>query len=252
VQKMAKKRDLCKGSKPKNDAVHFLSNRSKKKLGCCKSVTNKSSDIIPLEKVMSDEALPESIAKGLKSEQPKSIVWKEKYVFSEKFPYFYTPENVEYECFREKFLMRNSDNGSDKWLNSDEIMILLAAELEFMKTQNKKAYVFSLSAWQTIRGVDEQLAGADLRITHIRRPFSRFRENVKKLIWQANRGKNIDSTRREVQQGKLDLFQYDVLFMPINQDMHWSLIVINKQKDIIETLVAGDFMKEEQDHERYS
>jgi hypothetical protein len=67
-----------------------------------------------------------------------------------------------------------------------------------MKTQNKKAYVFSLSAWQTIRGVDEQLAGADLRITHMRRPFPRYRENVKKLIWQANRGKNKDSTRREV------------------------------------------------------
>ena len=60
---MAKKRDLCKGSKPKNDAVHFLPYRSKKKLGCCKSVTNKSSEIIPLEKVMSDDALPESIAK---------------------------------------------------------------------------------------------------------------------------------------------------------------------------------------------
>jgi hypothetical protein len=71
-----------------------------------------------------------------------------------------------------------------------------------MKTQNKKAYVFSLSAWQTIRGVDEQLAGADLRITHMRRPFPRYRENVKKLIWQANRGKNKDSTRREVKKKK--------------------------------------------------
>jgi hypothetical protein len=37
--------------------------------------------------------------------------------------------------------------------------------------------------------------------------------------------------------------------MPINQDMHWSLIVINKPRDIIETLFAGDFMKEEQDHD---
>ena len=37
--------------------------------------------------------------------------------------------------------------------------------------------------------------------------------------------------------------------MPINQDMHWSLIVINKPREIFENLLAGNFMKEEEEQE---
>jgi hypothetical protein len=44
---------------------------------------------------------------------------------------------VDYECFRKKLLASISDNGSDKWLNSDEMMILLAAELGFVCKKKK-------------------------------------------------------------------------------------------------------------------
>ena len=67
-----------------------------------------------------------------------------------------------------------------------------------IKNQNKNAYVFSLCAWQAIRDADEKLAGADFLVAHMRRSCSRYGENIKKLIWQANRGKNKDSRRREV------------------------------------------------------
>ena len=48
------------------------------------------------------------------------------------------------------------------------------------------------------------------------------------------------------QQEILDLFKYDVLFMPVNQDQHWSLIVVNKPRKIFEKLLAGDFEEEEE------
>jgi Ulp1 family protease len=49
-----------------------------------------------------------------------------------------------------------------------------------------------------------------------------------------------------MQQEKLDLFKYDVLFMPVNQDSHWSLIVVNKPREIFEKLLSSDFEEEEE------
>ena len=49
-----------------------------------------------------------------------------------------------------------------------------------------------------------------------------------------------------MQQEKLDLFKYDVLFMPVNQDSHWSVIVVNRPREIFEKLLSGDFEEEEE------
>lgn len=59
----------------------------------------------------------------------------EKYTFSEDFPYLFTPESVEYEKFRQKFIVSTGAmNGTEKWLVDPEMRYMLHVELS---TYNK-------------------------------------------------------------------------------------------------------------------
>jgi len=48
-----------------------------------------------------------------------------------------------------------------------------------------------VNAWQSLRN-------DNIPENHMTRPFSRYGENSKKLIWLANRGKKAHATRRKV------------------------------------------------------
>ena len=78
------------------------------------------------------------------------LQWKERYVFSENFPYFNTPGDVEYEKFRDKFIIDTGSstgvNGQEKWLLDTELMILIHKELgKYQSLRHCKSfYNFSL------------------------------------------------------------------------------------------------------------
>ena len=81
------------------------------------------------------------------------------------------------------------------------IIIILTFFLERLSKEKKKAYIFHISAWTSLREENKIE-------NHMNRPYSRYGESVKKLIWQANRGKKANATRRQVKSFKSRKFPY--------------------------------------------